>query len=89
MLFLSLSNQGFAIFLDGHHRCAHWSHSGCSFTEMFAFIKRNKSDAKFLTFMINFLTFMGKAGGHFIHTVRHIHVLDHGPFTDIVSALAI
>ena len=29
------------------------------------------------------------AGGHFIHTVRHVHVLDHGPFTDIVSALAI
>ena len=26
-------------------------------------------------------------GGHFIHTVRH--VLDHGHFTDIVSALAI
>jgi len=28
-------------------------------------------------------------GGHFIHTVRHVHVLDHGHFTDIVSALAI
>jgi hypothetical protein len=28
-------------------------------------------------------------GGHFIHTVRHLHVLDHGHFTDIVSALAI
>ena len=27
-------------------------------------------------------------GGHFIHTVRHIHVLDHGHFTGIVSALA-
>jgi hypothetical protein len=30
-------------------------------TEMFAFIKRNRSDAKCLTFMIYFLTFMGKA----------------------------
>ena len=29
------------------------------------------------------------AGGHFIHNERHVHVLDHGPFTDIVSALAI
>jgi hypothetical protein len=28
-------------------------------------------------------------GGHFIHTVRHLHVLDHGHFTDIVSALSI
>ena len=28
-------------------------------------------------------------GGHFIHTVCHVHVLDHGHFTDIVSALAI
>ena len=28
-------------------------------------------------------------GGHFIHTVRHVHVLNHGHFTDIVSALAI
>jgi hypothetical protein len=30
---------------------AKWNHSGCSiksFTEMFAFIKRNKNDAKFL-----------------------------------------
>jgi hypothetical protein len=39
---------------------AQWNHSGCSlksFTEMFAFIKRNKSDAKF---MIYFLTFTGK-----------------------------
>ena len=26
-------------------------------------------------------------GVHFIHTVRHVHVLDHGHFTDIVSAL--
>jgi hypothetical protein len=25
---------------------AQWNHSGCSFTEMFAFIKRNKSDEK-------------------------------------------
>ena len=29
------------------------------------------------------------SGGHFIHTVRHVHVLNHGNFTDIVSALAI
>jgi hypothetical protein len=28
-------------------------------------------------------------GGHFIHTVCHVHVLDHGHFTDIVSTLAI
>ena len=29
-------------------------------------------------------------GGHFIHTyLRHVHVLDHGHVTDIVSALAI
>ena len=26
-------------------------------------------------------------GGHFIRTVRHIHVLDHGHFTDIVSGV--
>jgi len=24
-----------------------------------------------------------------LYTLRHVHVLDHGPFTDIVSALAI
>ena len=29
------------------------------------------------------------AGVHFIHTVSHVHILDHGPFTDIISALAI
>ena len=30
-------------------------------------------------------------GGHFIHTVQvcHVHVLNHGHFIDIVSALAI
>ena len=28
-------------------------------------------------------------GGHFINTVRHVHILNHGQFTDIVSALAI
>ena len=28
-------------------------------------------------------------GGHFMHIVRHVHVLDHGYFTDVVSALAI
>jgi hypothetical protein len=28
-------------------------------------------------------------GGHFIDTVRHVHVLDHGHFTDIVSTLPI
>jgi hypothetical protein len=28
-------------------------------------------------------------GGHFIHTVRHVHILDHGHFSDIVSALMI
>ena len=28
-------------------------------------------------------------GGHFIHTVRHVHILNHGHFTDIVSALEI
>jgi hypothetical protein len=61
--------------------CAQWNHSGCSFTEMFAFIKR-KSDAK--AFMIYFLTFTGKiTKGHFIHTV---HILIHGHFTDLVSA---
>ena len=27
--------------------------------------------------------------GHFTNTVRQVHVLDHGHFTDIVSALAI
>jgi len=29
------------------------------------------------------------AGGHFIHTVRHVHVSNHDHFTDILSALAI
>jgi hypothetical protein len=29
-----------------HRRYGQWNHSGCSFTEMFAFIKRNKTDAK-------------------------------------------
>ena len=29
------------------------------------------------------------ARDYFIHTVRHVHVLEHGPFTDIVRALAI
>jgi hypothetical protein len=39
-----------SMYKNGHCRCAQWNHSGCSFTEMFAFIlfiKRNKSDAKF------------------------------------------
>ena len=27
--------------------------------------------------------------GHFIHTVCHVHDLDHGHFTDIISTLAI
>jgi len=27
--------------------------------------------------------------GHFIHTVRHVHILNHGHFTGIVSALEI
>ena len=28
-------------------------------------------------------------GGHLIHTVRHVHVLNHDHFTDIVSTFAI
>jgi len=28
-------------------------------------------------------------GGNFMHTVHHVHVLNHDHFTDIVSALAI
>ena len=28
-------------------------------------------------------------GGHFIHTVHHVHILNHDHFTDIVSALEI
>ena len=32
----------------------------------------------------------GHTGGdHFMHTVRHVHILNHGNFTDIVSALEI
>ena len=27
--------------------------------------------------------------GHFIHTVCNVHILNHGHFTDIVSAFAI
>ena len=34
--------------------------------------------------------FTGHTGsGHFIHTVRHVHVLNTDHFTDIASALAI
>jgi hypothetical protein len=52
---------------------------------MFAFIKRNKSNAKFLALQKP-LSYI-----HFIHTVQvcHVHVLNHGHFNDIVSALAI
>jgi hypothetical protein len=27
--------------------------------------------------------------GHFMHTVRYVHILNRGHFTDIVNALAI
>jgi hypothetical protein len=55
-----------------HRRCAQWNHSGYSFTEMFAFIKRNKSDAKFFASQ-NLYDIFSDLRGHFMHTVRHVH----------------
>jgi hypothetical protein len=85
MLFLSLSNQGFAIFpvkVRNYIIKAFAMQKFCA--SLFRLINANISVNEQSEW------FHGDTGGgHFIHTVRHVYILNHDHFTDIVSALAI
>jgi hypothetical protein len=85
MLFLSLSNQGFAIIpvkVRNYIIKAFAMQKFCA--SLFRLINANISVNEQSEW------FHGDTdGGHFIHTVRHVYILNHDHFTDIVSALAI
>jgi hypothetical protein len=59
----------------------------CAFSMFFPHVKVIDLDRQSMNSQNGSIGHTGS--GHLMHTVRHVYVLDHGHFTDIVSTLAI